>query len=34
VEPTRTKGKLKAKEELAENNTRGSFDCWEDMERN
>jgi hypothetical protein len=31
---TRTEEKKKAKEELAENNTRGSFGCWEDMQRN
>jgi hypothetical protein len=34
VEPTRTKEKRKADEELAENNTRGSPGCWEDMGRN
>jgi hypothetical protein len=34
VEPTRIKEKRKAKEELAENNTRGSFGCWEDVARN
>jgi hypothetical protein len=34
VEPTRTKEKGKAKEELAENNTRGSLDYWEDIGRN
>jgi hypothetical protein len=27
------KGKRKVKEEFAENNTRGSLDCWEDMGR-
>jgi hypothetical protein len=32
--PTRIKEKRKAKEELAENNTRGNFGCWEDMGRN
>jgi hypothetical protein len=26
--------KDKGKEELAENNTRGSLGCWKDMERN
>jgi hypothetical protein len=34
VEPTRTKEKRKAKEELTENNARGSLGCWEDMGRN
>jgi hypothetical protein len=32
VEPT--KEKRKAKEEFAENNTRESLGCWEDMGRN
>jgi hypothetical protein len=31
--PTRTKEKRKAKEELSENNTRGSLGCWEEMGR-
>jgi hypothetical protein len=31
---TRTNEKRKAKVEVAENNTRGSFGYWEDMERN
>jgi hypothetical protein len=34
LEPTRTNEKRKAKEELAENSTRGSLGCWEDMGRN
>jgi hypothetical protein len=34
VEPTRINKKRKAKEGLAENNTRGSLACWEYMERN
>jgi hypothetical protein len=31
VEPTRTKEKRKAKEEMAENIMRGSIGSWEDM---
>jgi hypothetical protein len=34
MEPTRTMEKRKAKEVLAENSTRGSLGCWEDMGRN
>jgi hypothetical protein len=34
VESTRIKEKRKPKEELAENNMRGSLGCWEDMGRN
>jgi hypothetical protein len=34
VELTGTKEKGKATEELAENNTRESLGCWEDMGRN
>jgi hypothetical protein len=34
VEHTRTKEKRKAKEELAENNKKGSLGCWEDTGRN
>jgi hypothetical protein len=34
VEPSRTNEKRKAKEELAENNMRGSLGYWEDMGRN
>jgi hypothetical protein len=31
VEPTRAKENRKAKEDLAENNIRGSLGCWEYM---
>jgi hypothetical protein len=33
VERTRTKEKWKAKEELAENNTRGKLGSWEDRQK-
>jgi hypothetical protein len=32
--PQGQRKKRKAKEKLAENNTRGSLGCWEDMGRN
>jgi hypothetical protein len=34
VEPTRVKEMKKDKEESAEDNTKGSLGCWEDMGRN
>jgi hypothetical protein len=34
VAHTRTKETGKTKEKLAQNNTRGSLGCWEDMRRN
>jgi hypothetical protein len=34
MEPTRSKEKRKAKEELAENNMKEVIGCWEDMGRN